>query len=172
MIAGTPAMTKTFLMRKPGAAETVFLISVAPSGMRAMRSRLSFGSMPRALPERQQQVDRALVDADRDAERLGHRIGGDIVVGRADPAAREDEIVAPRKRPDRLHDRLLAVADDPDLHQVDADIGQGVGDEADILVLGPAGEDLVADDRERRRSAHSALIFPCPRLLKDARPMH
>ncbi len=46
-IAGTPAMTKTFLIRNPGAAETAFRMSAAPSGIRAILSRLSFGSIPR-----------------------------------------------------------------------------------------------------------------------------
>ena len=47
MIDGTPAMTKTFFTTKPGATETELGMSFAPAGMRAMRRRLSFGSMPR-----------------------------------------------------------------------------------------------------------------------------
>ena len=41
MIDGTPAMTWTLPIVKPGAFETEFSISVAPSGIRAMRSRAS-----------------------------------------------------------------------------------------------------------------------------------
>ena len=41
---GTPAMTKTFPMRKPGAAETAFFTRVPPSGTRAMRLRASLKS--------------------------------------------------------------------------------------------------------------------------------
>ena len=43
---GTPAITCTFSSVKPGAADTAFTISVAPSGMRAIRSRASFISRP------------------------------------------------------------------------------------------------------------------------------
>src|SRR6185369_15766518 len=46
---------------------------------------------------------------------------------------------------------LLLVGDDTDLLEVDPDIGQVFGDEADVLVLGPAGQDLVADDQNTRR---------------------
>jgi hypothetical protein len=38
MILGTPAITITLPMTKPGACDTGLLISSAPSGMRAMRS--------------------------------------------------------------------------------------------------------------------------------------
>ena len=49
MIFGTPAMTKTLPIWKPGAFETGLSISVAPSGMRAMRMRASLGSRPISL---------------------------------------------------------------------------------------------------------------------------
>ena len=39
MTAGTPAMTYTLPMRKPGASEIGFSISSAVAGMRAMRRR-------------------------------------------------------------------------------------------------------------------------------------
>ena len=45
--AGTPAMTKTLSMRKPGATETSLSISVAPSGVRAMRRRAGVNSISR-----------------------------------------------------------------------------------------------------------------------------
>ena len=44
MIEGTPAITCTLPMRKPGAADTLLRMRSAPSGMRAMRSRASFRS--------------------------------------------------------------------------------------------------------------------------------
>ena len=46
MIDGTPAMTITFSIQKPGAPETLFFTSAAPCGMRAMRSRASLSSPP------------------------------------------------------------------------------------------------------------------------------
>ena len=45
-IVGTPAITCTLPSEKPGAALTGFSISVAPSGMRAMRRRAAFSSSP------------------------------------------------------------------------------------------------------------------------------
>src|SRR5947207_4447573 len=45
----------------------------------------------------------------------------------------------------------LSVGDDADLLEVDSDIGQVFGDEADVLVLGPAGQDLVANDQNTCR---------------------
>ena len=48
MIDGTPAITITLPMRKPGAPDCLFSTRSAPAGMRAMRSRASFISTPRA----------------------------------------------------------------------------------------------------------------------------
>ncbi len=44
MMRGTPAMTMTLPIMNPGALETEFSIRSAPSGMRAMRSRVSVRS--------------------------------------------------------------------------------------------------------------------------------
>ena len=44
--SGTPAITWVAPMEKPGAADTALSISVAPTGMRAMRRRFSFSSTP------------------------------------------------------------------------------------------------------------------------------
>ena len=49
MIFGTPAMTKTLPIWKPGAFDTGLSMSVAPTGIRAMRIRASFGSRPISL---------------------------------------------------------------------------------------------------------------------------
>ncbi len=46
-IAGTPAITWTLPMRKPGATETGLSIGSAPSGMRAIRWRASVNSISR-----------------------------------------------------------------------------------------------------------------------------
>jgi len=45
----------------------------------------------------------------------------------------------------------LVIGDDADLLEVDADIGQVFRDEADVLVLGPPGQDLVADHQDPGR---------------------
>jgi hypothetical protein len=46
-IDGTPAITWTFPMLKPGATESRFSIMVAPAGRRAMRFLASVNSSPR-----------------------------------------------------------------------------------------------------------------------------
>ncbi len=46
MIAGTPAITITLPIQKPGAPDTLFFTSAAPRGMRAMRRRASLSSPP------------------------------------------------------------------------------------------------------------------------------
>src|SRR5664279_1833157 len=46
MIDGTPAITITLPIQKPGAPDTLFATRSAPFGMRAMRSRASFSSPP------------------------------------------------------------------------------------------------------------------------------
>ena len=81
-----------------------------------------------------------------DAERLGDRVGGDVVVGRADAAGREEIVVARAQRVERGDDLLLDVGHDARLAHLDADAGQIFGDIADVAVLGAAGEDFVADD--------------------------
>src|SRR5690606_35468895 len=60
-------------------------------------------------------------------------------------------------RVDPGHDLLLDIGHDADLAQIDADGGEVVGDIADVLVLGPAGQDLVTDDEDRR--GHPPLRF-------------
>ena len=86
----------------------------------------------------------------RDAEGLGDAFGGDVVMRRADAAGGENIGVARAQRVERVDDRRLVVGDDPHLLQVDADGGEIVGDEADVLVLGAARQDLVADDKHCR----------------------
>ena len=146
MIDGTPAITCTLPMRKPGAADTLLRMRSAPFGMRAMRSRASFRSFS-AMP-REQQRPRPRIDVDRDAERLGDAVGGDVVVGRADAAGGEHVGVAVAQRVERGDDLDLDVGHHAHLLHVDADVGQVFGDVADVLVLGPAGQDFVADHQD------------------------
>ena len=54
----------------------------------------------------------------------------------------------------------LVVGDDADFLQVDADIGQVLGDKADVLVLGPAGQDLVTNDQNSRRDDLTHVSLP------------
>ena len=85
----------------------------------------------------------------RHAEGLGDAVGGDVVMGRADAAGGEHIGVARAQGVERGDDLRLLVGNDAHLLEVDADIGEVLGDVADVLVLGPAGEDLVADHQKR-----------------------
>ena len=73
--------------------------------------------------------------------------------------AAEDGIKAPPAIQDKLRklgltrrdDLVLDIRYDADLARLNADVGAVLGDPADVLVLGAAREDLVADHQDRRR---------------------
>jgi hypothetical protein len=96
----------------------------------------------------QQHRPGALVHVDADPEGLGHAVGGDVVMGRADPAGGEQVGVAGPQGVDRLDDHRGLVGHDPHLAQVDAGRGEEIRDGADILVLGATREDLIADHED------------------------
>src|SRR6185312_251934 len=83
----------------------------------------------------------------RHAEGLRNRIGGDVVMRRADAAGGEDVGVAGANGIYRGGDFVFLVGDDAHLFQVDPDRRHDIGEVADVLVLGAAGEDFVADDQ-------------------------
>ena len=62
----------------------------------------------------------------------------------------------------RRHDLGFVVGDDTHLPEPDADARQMLGDRADIPILCATGQNLIADDQQRRR--HYALFaqFPIP----------
>jgi hypothetical protein len=93
-------------------------------------------------------LDRARVMLDGNAERLGDAIGGDVVMGRADATGGEDIGIARPQRVERGDDLRLFVGDDAHFLEIDADVGEILGDVADVLVLGAAGQNLVADDKQ------------------------
>src|SRR5437879_4850699 len=99
---------------------------------------------------------------DVDAKSLGDAVGGDVVMGRPDAAGGEDVIVTMPQCIQGGDDVVLIVGDDPDFLQVYADIGQIFRDEADILVLGPAGQDFIPDDQNARRDDLAHKLSPSP----------
>ena len=139
-------MTMTLPIQNPGALETLFSTSAAPSGMRAMRRRAALRSS--GLIRSSSSAIARGSSLDGHAERLGHRVGGDVVVGRADAAGGEDVGVARPQRVQRGDDLGLVVGHDADLGQIDAEFGATVGDRADVAVLGAPGQDLVADHED------------------------
>ena len=92
-------------------------------------------------------LDDALVFIKLDPEGLRHRIGGDVIMRRADAARGEDIGVADTQRIQRRDNVLHDIGHDAHFAQVDTDIGHVIGDVADVLVLGPSRQDLVADDK-------------------------
>ena len=173
MTLGMPAMTMTLPIRNPGAAEILLRTSSPPIGhARHAHARLvhdAAGLGDRALHD----LDRLRMIIQRDAESLGDAIGGDVVMGRADAAGGEHVGVARTQCIERRDDLRLLVGDDAHFLEIDADAGEIFGDVADILVLGTARQDLVADHQDR--GGHRiALAFgrvvghgpsPCFRLL-------
>ena len=98
-----------------------------------------------------QQCQRPRVDADPDPECLGDRIGGDVVVRRADAAGREHIIIARPQGVDGGDDIVRIISDDTHLPHLNADRRAMLGDVADVLVLRAPRQDLVADDENRSR---------------------
>jgi len=90
------------------------------------------------------------IDGNRNAEGLGDAVGRDVVMGRSYAARREHVVVAMAQSVHRRNDVLFVIGNNPHLFQADADSGQMAGDGADVLVLGPAGQDLVADHQNAR----------------------
>jgi hypothetical protein len=106
--------------------------------------------------------DGARMMMDFDAEGLGNAVGGYVVVRRPDAAGGEDVAIGRAHRVERVDNGVLVVGDDAYFLQVDADGGEIIGDIADVLVLGPAGQDLVADHKhggcyESGRTGHGDL---------------
>jgi hypothetical protein len=141
MMEGTHAITITLPIQKPGAPDSLLRTRSAPLGMRVMRRRASFISAP----------VRARIDVDRHSKRLGHAVSGYVVIGRPNAASGEDIGVAMPERIDRVNDRRLFVADYPHFQEIHAERGQIFRDITDILVLGAARQDLVADHQKSGR---------------------
>ena len=89
MIDGTPAMTMTLPILKPGRQDRRALDQVGAIGNpgHPQPRLVQFARILEALLEARDHVG-MMVDAD--AERLGDAVGGDVVMGRADAARGED----------------------------------------------------------------------------------
>ena len=101
---------------------------------------------PVSRKARAQDFNRARMIIDRHAERLGNGVSGYVVVGGTDATGGEHVSVTRPKGVQRRHDLRLLVGHDADFLEIDADRGQKIGRIADVLVLSPAGKNLVADD--------------------------
>jgi hypothetical protein len=87
-------------------------------------------------------------------ERPDH-LGGQVVGGRAEPAAGHDQVDAlPGEEPQRALDVGRPVADDRDLGELHAELLQPVGEPRAVAVGNPAGEHLGARDDDAGAGAH------------------
>ena len=106
MIEGTPAITMTLPIQKPGAPDGLVVDQVG-----ALRGCASCAGAPRSSRRRWRQALLEMRDrlAGRwsiaHAERLGDAVGGDVVMGRPDAAGGEDVGVAMAQRIERGDDR-------------------------------------------------------------------
>src|SRR5208337_1665990 len=104
---------------------------------------------------------RARIDVDRNPERLSDAVGGDVIMGRSDTASREDIGIAVPERIDRIDDRPLLVADHPHFPEIDPERGQIFRDIADVLVLGAARQDFVANHQQGGDLFRSGYVGGC-----------
>src|SRR2546430_3937333 len=151
MIEGTPAITITLPIQKPGAPDTLLRTRSAPWGMRVMRRRASFISAPVAFSHSCRMASVARIDVDRHPKRLGDAVGGDVIMGRPDPAGGENIGAAMPERIECVDDRSLLVADHPHFLEIDAERRQIFRNIAYVLVLGAAGQDLATHHPQRGR---------------------
>ena len=83
-----------------------------------------------------QDGDRARISIDRHTECLRHAVGGNVTVGRPNPARGEDIDIVMPQRIECVDDRSLLVADHPHFLEINAEYGEVFCDIADVLVLG------------------------------------
>ncbi len=82
-------------------------------------------------------------------------LGGQVVRGRPEAAAGDDQVAAlGGQEGERVLHVLRAVADDDDRLQVDAELAQAVREPRPVAVHDAAGEDLGAGDDDARSRAH------------------
>ena len=105
---------------------------------------------PHPFIARRQQGARVFSHRDPRAKGRADRIGGDVVMGRADPAGGEYMAVAPGQRAHRLADRRRVIADHAHFAQVDPRLREPAGEVMGIAVAGAPREDLVADHQHCR----------------------
>ena len=147
MIEGTPAITITL----PGAPDILLRMRSAPLGMRVMRRRASFISAPVVFTHSCRMASARVSVSIGTPNAFRHAVGGDVTVGRPDPAGGEDIGAAMPQRIECVDDRALLIADHPHFLEIDADRRQIFRDMADVLVLGAARQDFAADHQERGR---------------------
>jgi hypothetical protein len=155
MMRGTPAITCTLPMMKPGAETGGDQHGAARHRRHALAGRVESQSADRGWRSAAA-ISRPgfLVRLPGHAEGAGDAFGGDVVMRRADAAGGEDIGVF---RPHLVHrgdDRLRHIGDDACLAQRDAHLAEAGRQELQVGVLGAAGQHLVADDQQAGGGIH------------------
>ena len=88
-------------------------------------------------------------DVDRRPHRIGHGIGGDVVMCGTDPTGCENMCIGRRQRLNRGLDAVMFIGDNARLHQADAVIGQRAGQKIRVAVAGAPRQDFVSDHQHR-----------------------
>src|SRR5215470_1591020 len=145
MIEGTPAITITLPIQKPGAPDTLLRMRSAPLGMRVMRRRASFISAPVVSTHSWRMVSARGSLSIVTPNALATQSAVMSPWSRSDPASGEDIAVA---TPERVDNRSLLVANHPHFLEIDTHRRQIFGDIANVLILGATGQDLAADHQE------------------------
>jgi hypothetical protein len=100
-----------------------------------------------------------------------HDLGGQVVGGRAQAAAGQDEVEPlPGEEAQRALDVPGPVADHRDVGDVDAALAQALGEPRPVAVLHAAREDLCARDDDPRPDAHAAQVGR-ERAARGCRPL-
>ena len=88
------------------------------------------------------------MDDDGDAQRLGHGVHRDVVMGGADPASGEEVIVGFAQGVHRFDDPFHNIGDHAHFGKANALHLQPAGDLGDVLVVRAPGKDFVPDHEE------------------------
>ena len=138
---------------------------VAPSGIVAclrLPSSSASRSMPGpalgdALEDRRDPPAQRLVHDHLAALEVADDLGGEVVRGRPEAAAGDDQVDALAGEPGQRGAHVVrAVADDDDRLEVDAELAQALGEPRPVAVAHAAGEDLGARDDDAGARAHGS----------------
>src|SRR5260370_18732860 len=84
----------------------------------------------------------------RHAKGVADALGGDVVMGGADPTGRKDIIEAMPHLVDRGYDNVVVVRYDPGFAQPDAGFVEPLCKKSQVVILGAAGAVSVPDDQD------------------------
>ena len=138
MIRGIPAITNTFSTLKARRAAHGVVDQVSKLG-RFGHFQARLGYLNAHLGNAFAQNSFGFWIADQFlTESLGHTAGGDVVMGRADAAGREDIVIFGPAGIERLNDFTLDISHHAGFTHLDAELVQLCAEEWQVCILGPA----------------------------------